>query len=132
MKQRIFVLACILTASFCVAPSALSWGCKGHQTVALIAEKHISPGARQFVEKLLGENPIDPKLKRYCGNTTLDLMVDASTWPDDLRNERHNGPWHYIDIPRGKHKGALEEYCSTDGCVTRAIEEQRSLLKDRS
>jgi S1/P1 Nuclease len=132
MKQRIFVLACILTASFCVAPSALSWGCKGHQTVALIAEKHISPGARQFVEKLLGENPIDPKLKRYCGNTTLDLMVDASTWPDDLRNERHNGPWHYIDIPRGKHKGALEEYCSTDGCVTRAIEEQRTILKDRS
>jgi hypothetical protein len=49
-----------------------------------------------------------------------------------VRNERHNGPWHYIDIPRGKHKGALEEYCGTDGCVTRAIEEQRAILKDKS
>lgn len=132
MKQRVFVLACMLAASSCVAPLARSWGCKGHQTVALITEKHLTPEARQFVDKLLGENPIDPKLKRYCGNATLDLMVDASTWPDDVRNERHNGPWHYIDIPRGKHKGSLEEYCGTDGCVTRAIEEQRAILTDKS
>ena len=132
MKLRVFVLACILAASFCAAPSARSWGCKGHQTVALIAEKHLTPEARQLVEKLLSENPIDPKLKRYCGNATNDLLVDASTWPDDVRNERHNGPWHYIDIPRGKQKGSLEEYCGTDGCVTRAIEEQRVILKDKS
>lgn len=118
--------------SFCAAPSARSWGCKGHQTVALIAEKHLTSEARQFVEKLLAENPIDSKLKRYCGNVTNDLLVDASTWPDDVRNERRNGPWHYIDIPRGKHKGSLEEYCSAEGCVTRAIEEQRAILKDNS
>lgn len=132
MKRKVFVLVCALAASFFVAPSTRSWGCKGHQTVALVAEKHLTPEARQLVEKVLGENQIDPKLKRYCGNATSDLMVDASTWPDDVRNERHNGPWHYIDIPRGKHKGSLEEYCGTDGCVTRAIEEQRAILKDKS
>ena len=132
MKQRVFVLACAVAMPFCLAPSARAWGCKGHQTVALIAEKHLTPQARQLVEKLLGENPIDPQLKRYCGNTTNDLQVDASTWPDDVRNERHHGPWHYIDIPRGKHKGSLEEYCGADGCVTRAIEEQRAVLKDKS
>jgi hypothetical protein len=75
---------------------------------------------------------MDPKLRRWCGNSTTDLMVDASTWPDDVRNERKNGPWHYIDIPRGKHKGELDEFCGTDGCVTRAIEEQRAILKDKS
>jgi hypothetical protein len=132
MRQRVFVLSCALAMSFCAVPSARSWGCKGHQTVALIAEKHLTPEARQLAEKLLTENPIDPKLKRYCGNATNDLLVDASTWPDDVRTERHNGPWHYIDIPRGKHKGPLEEYCGTDGCVTRAIEEQRAILKDKS
>src|SRR5215467_2469190 len=132
MKERFFVLACILAAYSCVAPSARPWGCKGHQTVALIAEKHLTPEARRLVDQLLGENPIDPKLKRGCGNTTPDLMADASTWPDDVRNERRNGAWHYIDIPRGKQKGSLEEYCGTDGCVTRAIEEQRAILKDKS
>src|SRR5713101_2085301 len=112
------------------APAAQAWGCKGHQTVAAIAEKHLTSEAQQMVQKLLGESPIDPKLRRWCGNSTSDLMVDASTWPDDVRNERKNGPWHYIDIPRGKHKGELNEYCGTEGCVTRAIEEQRAVLKD--
>ncbi|HEX8837859.1 MAG TPA: S1/P1 nuclease [Candidatus Acidoferrum sp.] len=132
MRQRALVLVCVVAMSFCAAPSARSWGCQGHQTVALIAEKHLTAEARQFVEQLLAENPIDPKTKRYCGNVTSDLLVDASTWPDDVRNERRNGPWHYIDIPRGKHKGSLEEYCSAEGCVTRAIEEQRAILKDNS
>jgi nuclease S1 len=132
MDKKFLALAGLLILHLCVAPSAIGWGCKGHQTVALIAEKHLTPEARQLVEKLLGENPIDPKLKRWCGNATNDLMVDASTWPDDVRNERHNGPWHYIDIPRGKHKGSLAEYCGTNGCVTRAIEELRAILKDKS
>lgn len=113
-------------------PTAHAWGCKGHQTVALIAENHLTPEAREMVQRLLSDNPIDPKLKRWCGNATPDVMVDASTWPDDVRNDRNNGPWHYIDIPRGKHKGSFEEYCGDAGCVTRAIKEQRAILKDRS
>jgi hypothetical protein len=100
--------------------------------VALIADKHLTPEAKQFLQKLLTDNPIDPKLKRWCGNTTSDLFVDASTWPDDVRNERKNGPWHYIDIPRGEHKGDLSKFCGAEGCVTRAIEEQRAILKDKS
>jgi len=126
---RLFA-ACVLAVEI-GAPSALAWGCRGHQTVALIAEKHLTPEAQKLADKLLGENPIDPNLKRFCGNAT-SLMVDASTWPDDVRNERKNGPWHYVDIPRGKQNGSLDEYCASDGCVTRAIEEQRAILKDKS
>ena len=127
-----FLAASLILLSFVAVPTAHAWGCKGHQTVASIAEKHLTPEARQLVEKLLGENPIDPQLKRWCGNATNDLMVDASSWPDDVRNDRKNGPWHYIDIPRGIHKGSLDEYCGTEGCVARAIEEQRAILKDKS
>jgi len=125
------VLVCFFAV--CLHPiPAQAWGCKGHQTVALLAEKHLTPEARQFVDKLLSENPIDPQLKRYCGNTTRDLMADASTWPDDIRNERKNGPWHYIDIPRGALHGPLEPYCGNEGCVSKAIAEQVRILKDKS
>ncbi|HYL82675.1 MAG TPA: S1/P1 nuclease [Candidatus Angelobacter sp.] len=131
-KRAVLAGLFALFLSAVVPPSAHAWGCKGHQTVALIAESHLSPEARQMVEKLLRGNPIDPQLRRWCGNATPDLLVDASTWPDDVRNERRNGPWHYIDIPRGKHKGSLDDFCGTEGCVARAIAEQRSLLKDKS
>jgi hypothetical protein len=123
----VFCLAMFLQAS-----PALAWGCKGHQTVALVAEKQLTPEARQFVEKLLSENPVDPQLKRYCGNTTRDLLVDASTWPDDVRNDAKNGPWHYIDIPRGALRGPLESFCGASGCVTKAIADQLALLKDKT
>ncbi|MGB2676586.1 MAG: S1/P1 nuclease [Candidatus Acidiferrum sp.] len=111
-------------------PQAVAWGCKGHQTVALIAERHLTPEARHLVEKLLEENPIDPQVKRYCGSSIHDLLADGSTWPDDVRNERNNGTWHYIDIPRGAPRHPLEEYCGAQGCVTKAISEQWAVLKD--
>jgi hypothetical protein len=112
--------------------AAQAWGCKGHQTVALIAEKHLTPETRQWVLKLLSENPIDPKLNRYCGGAVRDAMADAATWADDVRGERKNGPWHYIDIPRGSQRGPLDRYCGKDGCVTRALGEQLAILKDKN
>src|ERR1700747_3325762 len=63
------LLTVVLMGSLGV-PNANAWGCKGHQTVALIAEKHLTPEAQLLVEKLLAANPIDPKLKRWCGNAT--------------------------------------------------------------
>jgi hypothetical protein len=101
--------------------------------VALIAEKHLTPEARQYIEKLLSENPVDPQLKRYCGNSSRDALTDASTWPDDVRNDAKNGPWHYIDIPRGTpHGKSIEEYCGSQGCVTKAIADELALLKDKN
>ncbi|HKW57645.1 MAG TPA: S1/P1 nuclease [Candidatus Acidoferrum sp.] len=133
MKRVVNYLFFVSTiAGSAVAPSAQAWGCKGHQTVALIAEKYLTPEARQFAQKLLMENPVDPKLSRYCGSASHDAMADASTWADDVRNERRNGPWHYIDVPRGAQRGPLEAYCGTEGCVTRAMSEQLAILKDKN
>jgi len=119
-------------AFFLASAPAWAWGCKGHQTVALIAEKYLTPEARQFVNELLSENPIDPQLKRYCGSFPRDALADASTWPDDVRNELKNGPWHYIDIPRGAARQPLSEFCGPESCVTNAIAVQLGILKDKN
>jgi hypothetical protein len=100
--------------------------------VALIAERQLTPQTRQFVAKLLSENPVDPQLKRYCGNATRDLLVDASTWPDDVRPDLKNGPWHYIDIPLGAPRGPLTPFCGSEGCVTQAIADQLAVLNNKS
>jgi hypothetical protein len=127
LLQRAVLSAFVLP---CLASPVLAWGCKGHQTVAVIAEKYLTPEARQFLDKLLTENPIDPQLKRYCGNSSGSLLADSSTWPDDIRNIVHNGSWHYIDIPRGAARGPLAMFCGQSGCITQAIAEQLALLKD--
>ena len=124
-------LSCLtlFAALFAVSP-VFAWGCKGHQTVALIAERHLTPEARQLLETLLKENPIDPQLKRYCGPFPSSLLADSSTWPDDVRGTLKNGPWHYIDIPRGATRAPLATFCGEAGCVTQAIAEQLAILKD--
>ena len=119
-----------LFAALLVTSPVFAWGCKGHQTAALIAEKHLTPEARQLLETLLKDNPIDPQLKRYCGPFPGSLLADSSTWPDDVRNTLKNGPWHYIDIPRGAPRAPLASFCGEDGCVTQAIAEQLGILKD--
>lgn len=125
------VIAVLLLFGF--SPHARAWGCRGHQTVAFLAEKHLTGEARDFLQKLLVENPSDPKVKRYCGSAVAwDAFADASTWADDVRSERKNGPWHYIDIPRGREGGLLDAYCGKGGCVTLAIEQQRGILQDKS
>jgi hypothetical protein len=114
-------------------PNVHAWGCKGHQTVAYVAEKHLTPKARQMVDTLLGDNPIDPQLKRYCGNVGLDAMADAATWADDYRSlHSETGPWHFIDIPLGDKFGDVAKFCGAGGCVTQAIEQQLAILKDQT
>jgi hypothetical protein len=135
--MRLANLCILLTLASSIlfsASPANAWGCKGHETVALIAEKHLSPEAKEFVLTLLKENPVDPQLKRYCGSAVNDPMGEASTWADDVRNERHNGPWHYIDIPRGTARGDgnLTLYCGKESCVNEALTAQIEILKNKS
>ena len=119
-------------AGLASAPAAHAWGCKGHQTVALIAEKQLTPEAKQMVQALLTGNPIDPALKRYCGDAVRDAMGDASTWADDIRNQAKNGTWHYIDIPRGAKRAPFSAFCGKDGCVTKAIQDELAILKNKN
>jgi hypothetical protein len=126
-----FVLALVAIFAMLLAPTARAWGCKGHQTVALIAENYLTPEAKEFVFHLLLANPIDAQVGRYCGSAVADPMGDASTWADDVRGERKNGPWHYIDIPRGASRGPLEGFCGKEGCVVSALVEQLAILKDK-
>jgi hypothetical protein len=121
----LFFLTCV-----CYPAPVFAWGCRGHQTVALIAERHLRPEARQYLESLLQDNPIDAQLYRYCGNFKGSLFADSSTWPDDVRNILKNGTWHYINIPRGAPRGPLEPYCADSGCVTKAIADELAILKD--
>jgi len=129
-RAGIFAFVVFLTmASF---PSqARAWGCEGHRVVALLAEKHLSPHALAMARKILSDSPIDPSLSRYCKDISSDPLVDASTWPDDMRDLRpETAPWHYVDIPLGTTHRNVEKFCDPkEGCVTRALRDELAVLR---
>ncbi|HEV2354933.1 MAG TPA: S1/P1 nuclease, partial [Puia sp.] len=79
----------LLPVSFVLAAAALiSWGVKGHRAVALIAQNHLHPAAREAVRVLLGDTS----------------LADISSWPDEVLRQpeyRHTAPWHYLNLPLG-------------------------------
>jgi len=134
LKRHFVYLCLVLCLSYLAcAPAAEAWGCRGHETVAALAEKHLTPQAKEALFALLTANPIDPQLKRYCGQRGLDPFVDASTWADDERGrDPSTAPWHFIDIPLGVTQGSAQRFCGAGGCVTQAIADQLAILKDKN
>ena len=130
-QQLAAVAALLILAAFCAPTPARAWGCEGHQIVALLAEKHLSPHALEMVKQILAASPIDPALSRYGKEGGIDAMADAATWADDVRSKRPNtAPWHYVDIPRGTTRREVEKFCDPrEGCVTQAIRDQLAILR---
>jgi len=134
LRVRLLCAAFAALAVLGIAPAARAWGCEGHQIVALIAEKHMTPHARSEALKVLALGPIDPSLSRYCGADGLDAFADTSTWADDERTARpETAAWHFIDIPRGAAKSEIEKYCANPtGCVISALGQQLKVLRDHA
>ena len=123
----------LFALSLMAAPVAEAWGCRGHETIAVLAEKHLDPTAKQSLLALLAANPIDPQLKRYCGQTGQDAFVDSSTWADDERGrDPSTATWHFIDIPLAVAHGSAKDFCGAGGCVLSAITDQLAILKDKN
>jgi S1/P1 Nuclease len=129
---RAGIFACLLVFAVVSLPApARAWGCEGHQVVALLAEKHLTPHAFAMAKKILADGPIDPSLSRYCKEGGTDPLADASTWPDDIRALRpETASWHYVDIPLGTTRRDVEKFCDPkESCVTRAITDQLAILR---
>jgi hypothetical protein len=135
MSFRESQIALLRTALFLAiaifSPARLwAWGCVGHETVALIAEAHLTPHARSMANRILEENRIDPSLERYCKQPNLDPIAYAATWADDYRQQHpETGQWHFIDIPRGAPRGNLEKYCPAGACITTVLKRQIKILE---
>ena len=108
----------VLAAFGNAAPPAWAWGRAGHRASAKIAEARLTPEARALVRELLGPG---------------ESLADASTWADELRRDNpETGPWHYVNTPIDETAHFEMKYCPQEGCVVRAVSEQRAKLVDRS
>jgi len=120
----------ISTILFLVSAPVLALGCRGHETVALIALTDMQPAHAQATNALLAKFP--PTIHRACSADGLPVAAAEATWPDDYRMTHEGeatGSWHFLDVPLDKTKADLSTLCA-DGCVVNALRDQIAKFKE--
>jgi len=115
MRQFIFILF-----FFALSTPALAWNAAGHRLAAFIAWQQLSPQTRDAISQALARHPdYQHWEKRAHTDSDVAIFAEASTWPDDIRNDprfydegesdptrplpgfpdsaRHKS-WHYVDV----------------------------------
>jgi hypothetical protein len=96
---------------------AFAWGAEGHEIVALIAARELTPAARAQAAQLLGGRA---------------MLVLDSNWADEIKDQRRDtGPWHYVDIPLGAPGYDARRDCPDSNCVVAQIENDMRILGNR-
>lgn len=111
-----------------VAAPVLGWSKQGHQLVAELAQRELTPTAQREVARLLAGEPVPS-------------LPGVATWADEIRAEsrgagnplgERSSRWHYVNF-QGKgcdYQPALN--CPDGNCVIGAIQAQSAILADRS
>ena len=117
------MLAAVLAlASFLATERALAFGPNGHEIVAEIASRELTPKARAEVERLLGDR-------------ASNAMRQWASWPDQLRvwpGYGSSGPLHYLNFPRGDCRYHARRDCRDGKCVVGALERFIGVLDSRA
>lgn len=118
-KGREGAIRSIAIAAMCLAFSspALAWGDRGHSIVGEIAQRHLSPGAAEKVQGLLGAGV---------------SMASVASWADDYKftaEGLHTKPWHFVDVEVGD-AGYAPADCPDSGYLVSALTEQSAILSD--
>lgn len=111
MKFKIFIAGALLP----VAATAFGWGQKGHDTVAFIAENHLTPTSAEAVSELL-----DGKSIVYWAN----WLDNASHTPEYA----YSKTWHYKNIDVDVDFESAPNI--PEGNIIDAIKEQSYILSD--
>jgi hypothetical protein len=108
----------LLIALLAVPAPALAWGAEGHEIVAAMALRELTPAARGQVARLLGGEA---------------MMVHDANWADEIKDQRRDtGVWHYVDIPLTAPGYDRRRDCVRGDCVVAQIDYDARLLTDRN
>lgn len=114
--KKILLLCLILTS-----PSVMAFSDLGHKMIAAAAWEHLTPYAKQNIERILG-----------VGKTEF---IEASVWADKIKsNEDFNylKPLHYVNLPKAATTYVASRDCKSDKCVVEGIHTFSKIAKNGS
>lgn len=122
MRVSLYLLALMML----LPTAAQAWGRKGHAAVAALAESHLTPAARDQVQRLLTDD-----LDRDGKPSGRKTLAAIASWPDEIRDiaadDAYKG-WHVRSNP--VCSDALGR-CRDGHCVDQLIIHYSAVLKDR-
>jgi hypothetical protein len=122
MKITPPVAAALFTA---LSVPTLAWGPQGHRTVGAIADRLLTPQAREAVAAILADDR--DKFGDPSRRTTLEAV---SVWADEIRGTpAERRAWHYDDIPVCGSE-PKSRYCPDGQCNTVQLERLIAVLAD--
>jgi hypothetical protein len=111
-------LSAFLALNLLAVTPANSWFDKGHRIVGLIAQAHLTAGARKEIERILP------------GGMTL---ADAAVWPDhEGRQIREFDPLHYVRIPELASGYDQARDCPERNCMVEALNWFSAAVADKN
>jgi hypothetical protein len=118
LNFRQFPSSALLAVLLIAAPvPAFAWGAQGHEIVAAMALRELTPAARGQVAHLLGSEA---------------MMIHDANWADEVRDQRRDtGSWHYVNIPLAAPGYDARRDCPRGDCVVAQIGNDMRLLGDR-
>lgn len=129
MIRRILLLLAAVTGLATATPAYAYWE-YGHETIAAIAYRNVSPKTRAEIDRMLARSAmLDTPT---CPARTIE---QASVWADCIKTL---GPrfsyaysWHYQNVNVCKPFD-LKSACKDGNCVSAQVERDVKLLKDRT
>ena len=126
MNRLLLILAAI--AGFTTATPARAWWNYGHETMAAIAYRNITPKTRVAIDRLLARSALMET--PTCQARTIE---QASTWAECIKTLgprfSHAYVWHFQDVAICKPFD-LKPACKDGNCVSAQIARDMKLLKD--
>jgi S1/P1 Nuclease len=122
MKIAAAMAAALLAAS---SLPTHAWGPQGHRTVGAIADRLLTPQAREAVTVILADDR--DKFGNPARRTTLEAV---SVWADEIRGTpAEHQAWHYDDIPVCGSE-PKSRYCPDGQCNTEQLKRLIGVLAD--
>ena len=99
-----------------MAQSVFAFGTEGHEVVALVADRQLTPDVRAQVALILS-------------NESGATLSSISNWADQTR-DRSTAAWHYVNMPRGSDcVYVAPRDCPGGNCVVGALVAQVARLR---
>ncbi|MBC7475654.1 MAG: S1/P1 nuclease [Candidatus Sericytochromatia bacterium] len=136
-KSNKIILSIVLLLVVSSSKPAMAWWESGHQTVAIIAENHLTNNAKNKINEILGNSTghtVHLNEIAVCADVIKHHSINCAH-DFKLKKSSKTGNWHFIDISLSEKNPtveSIEKYCVNGDCVLDQMKNEISTLKDKS